>query len=240
MGSHSVTCYPAEVILLTLPWHSPVFILPSCGRWKAESLSWRSVKAEEKWVSWQLLLGLSISTSCCYPSIALYCLNSGPRSWRLSWSVWELSQPALKLNWHSLLCHWFCEPAGLPLSIRALILLAFIFSELWEAAYDWYMNHKCTELTFCLRHCHWFIVDISDNGSWVIKATVGVLYSISFLACIARTTSKCSMSWCSLVCVGHVVNLANGWTERCHLCDRLACAEGVMYYGQHLHTGWPN
>jgi len=24
MGSHSVTCYPAEVILPTLPWHSPV------------------------------------------------------------------------------------------------------------------------------------------------------------------------------------------------------------------------
>jgi len=35
MGSHSITCHPAEVILPTLPWHSPVLILPSCGRWKA-------------------------------------------------------------------------------------------------------------------------------------------------------------------------------------------------------------
>jgi len=37
MGSHSVTCNPAEVILPTLPWHSPVLILLSCGRCKAES-----------------------------------------------------------------------------------------------------------------------------------------------------------------------------------------------------------
>jgi len=37
MGSHNVTCHPAEVILQTLPWHSSVPILPSRGRWKAQS-----------------------------------------------------------------------------------------------------------------------------------------------------------------------------------------------------------
>ena len=39
MGSHSVTCHQAKVILPTLFWFSPVLILPSLKMWKAESTS---------------------------------------------------------------------------------------------------------------------------------------------------------------------------------------------------------